>query len=113
MILVENPTLFGPEGDPARTSIMRNSPVADWEIFRLVPEAVQLIGLGVDVAHYHGALLRWSDTKNRTVRTAQGWVSTVINAMHRDKNEGKLRMLNGQSDKDERLMKFLKIGSKR
>lgn len=114
--VIENTNLFGPDYDPKRQTIMRESAVADWAVFERVTEVKELTTLGVDMRYYHGAVMRWSDNNVRLKkhhRTGQGWVSSVVNWLDKDRAEGKLRMMNGATDKDERLLKFLKIGKGR
>lgn len=57
---------------------------------------------GVDIDHYYYIVLEWSDNlpsrtktqKDKALRTAKGWLSTVSRIMREDKKKGKLVMKN-------------------
>lgn len=101
---------LAPKFDPKKKSLFRESAVGDFATFRLLPTMRQAEATGIDVGHYFRALVRWSDNKTTTKRTAQGWVSTVEGAMERDKNEGKLMTTGAKESKDETLLQFLSLG---
>ena len=89
---------------------MRNSVVGKWEAFKVIHEAREAEALGIDVQHYFEAILGWSNKNNRKRRTAHGWVDTVKGAMRRDKDQGRLRMINAATEDAEDTMRYLKMG---
>lgn len=100
-------TLFGTMNDDEKETVFRKSllgPLKDCLlIFR------EAVDLGIDVEHYHAAILAWSNKKNRTRRTSHGWFSTVQGAMQRDKASGRLKMVGDQASENSALIAYLNM----
>ena len=106
-------SLFPATIDPKAEVKMRESGIADPDVFRQLPEVRKLHAIGVDVDRYHRVLMHWSDKQNRTkkyLRSTQGWIATVLDAIESDKAKGKLVMQGAEDETDANTMKFWNLG---
>ena len=85
--------LFGKAPNPNKKTIFENSAYFDINIFKKKLKDVEV--LGVDIEYYHRAINNWSTSKYQK-RTAKGWVATARTWMEKDKDKGKLRIINDE-----------------
>lgn len=80
---------------------------------RIAPVLAEHAALGVDIRYYFDRIMSWSNKlkpkEKKNQRTVSGWIDTVRDAMARDNEQGKLRMV-GTPQKKADLIDFLKIG---
>lgn len=105
--------LFGGVTDAERSKAVKfaNSPLFKPDVFAAVFRREVLAG--VDVEHYRTAIRRWSDKKHRRLHDFDGWRSILEDAMLRDRNTGKLRMVGQQDEIEARRsaeFEFLSMG---
>lgn len=103
--------LFGDLSEAQRTkaTMFRHSWVGKWARFK--PIFASLEAVGVDVKHYFDALMGYSDKRARDHRTCDGWVTSVRDAIERDKKTGKLRRTGLDKEvQHEEASRFLTIG---
>ena len=96
--------LFG--DDRERESKFKNSLAHNQETF--CAGLKKYADAGVDLDHYHAAILNWSNRK-RITRTADGWIATAENWIKRDADDGKLVTVPGvelANSTDQKLKDF-------
>ena len=96
--------LFG--DDRERESKFKNSLAHNQETF--CAGLKKYADAGVDLDHYHAAILNWSNRK-RITRTADGWIATAENWIKRDADDGKLVTVPGvelANSTDQKLKNF-------
>ena len=98
--------LFG-DMDDEKETLFRNSLLGRLDQCLLVFR--KAVDLGIDVEHYHAAILSWSNRKNRTRRTNHGWYSTVDGAMKRDAAKAQLKMVGGATGENSELLAYLNM----
>lgn len=83
-----------------RKTLFRNSEI--FSLVRELPTGTDYSALmekfnkpeyqGIDIAYYFHCVADWSDSSG-TMRTANGWLATMRTFMRRDKEDGKLKMV--------------------
>lgn len=104
--------LFG-ETKKDQISSFRNSDANNFKVFEL--RFASEIQIGVDVRSYFDDIISWSDklpTRTKTqkdfaLRTPDGWISTVRDAMSRDKKKGKLKMSVSLDNQKSEMLDYL------
>ncbi len=105
---IEENDLFGNKPNPNKKTFFKNSLFFEIGIFK--EKLKEAAALGVDVEYYHRAITNWNDIKT-VKRTANGWIATARTWMEKDKDKGKLKMIDDSLDSntDEEMKEYLSM----
>lgn len=98
--------LFPDEIDPKKKTLFKNSAVKDFDVFQKKFDEPDF--KNVDLMYYFGAVRDWSDSANKK-RTAAGWIATARSFMRGDKQKGKLVLVVGQEEQNQKIDKMSKF----